>query len=85
MSLEEESRKGKEVQSLAENPVFQSAMTAVKAKIYSQWASTSFFQRRKREELWKMMRIAEVFESELVQAVENGKAAEAFLKSKNKK
>ena len=84
MTPEEEMRRGQQAEQVLCNPEFQRAITHVKAKIFDQWCATKFFQRRKREELWKMMRIAEDFEVQLEKAVSGGKFAKKKIEDTEK-
>lgn len=56
---------GEQAEAVIVNPAYQQAMVRLRAKMFEQFGGTGFFQRRKREELWKMKRVMDDFEQEL--------------------
>lgn len=63
--LEDDVFYGEHAQALTTNPAYQAAIARMQAKLFEQFGSTGIFQRRKREELWKMQRLFNSFQQEL--------------------
>jgi hypothetical protein len=56
---------GDHAETLLSNPAYRAALTRIKARLYEGFGATGIFQKRKREELWKMQRVIDDFEQEL--------------------
>lgn len=82
--LEDEIFYGDHAQSLVTNPAYQAAMTRMKARLFDQFGSTGFFERRKREELWKMKRLLESFEQEIETMISDAALAKNDLEQERK-
>lgn len=76
MTPDEKHKRGVLAAQVLDNPVYRESITAMKAEIFSQWASTKWFQYRKRNELWRMYRAAEVVEANLAKALNRAKLAQ---------
>ncbi len=74
MSSQEISR-GELARQIVDNPLYSEAITATKAKLLDDWASTKWFQVRKREQYWRMYRSTEAIESYLAKTITTGKMA----------
>jgi hypothetical protein len=57
-------------------PIVQS----MREEVFKQIQSSSFFQRRERENCYKMLRTIDLFENRLKRQIDNGKVAESKLK-----
>ena len=63
--IEDDIYYGDHAQTLTTNPAYEAAIARMKADLFGQFGSTGIFQRRKREELWKMIRLLDSFELKL--------------------
>lgn len=63
--LEDDVFHGDHAEALVTNPAYQAAITRMRARLFDNFGATGIFQRRKREELWKMKRVIDDFEQEL--------------------
>lgn len=82
--LEDDIYHGGHAESLLANPAYQAAMMRLKAGLFEQFGDTGLFQKRKREALWRMTRVAEKFESELEQMIRDASIAKEDLKQLEK-
>lgn len=82
--LEDDIFYGDHAESLVNNPAYQAAMIRLKAKLFDQFGSSGIFQRRKREELWKMKRVLDDFENQLNTMMRDAKIAKQDLERKEK-
>lgn len=76
MTDEEKRQRGVLASQVLDNPLYREAITAMKASIFDQWASTKWFQYRKRNELWRMYRAAETVEAGLAKTLNRAKLAQ---------
>lgn len=72
MSPEQEAILAQEV---LKNPAYQSAIARVKGQYFSDWADTKWFQFKKREKIWALMRAVIELESEFQFALNEGAIA----------
>lgn len=84
MNPTEEISRGVLASQILDNPIYAEAMTAVKADLFSQWASTSWHQYRKRQELWRMYRAAEGIEARIAKVMSTGRLGRATLDNKER-
>lgn len=76
MTSEEKQQRGVLAAQVLDNPLYKESMTAMKGEIFDQWASTKWFQYRKRNELWRMYRAAETVEAYLAKTLNRAKLAQ---------
>jgi len=81
--LEDEVFYGGHAETLASNPAYQAAITRIRARLFDSFGSTGFFQRRKRDEIWRMKRVIDDFEQELEIMIRDGKLAQQDLNDEN--
>jgi hypothetical protein len=72
-------QEAKHVKEIIDNPAYQAAIARVKGNYYSDLVDSGYFQRRKREYIYKMMRVIVDFEVELRRALNDG-----LIAAKNK-
>ena len=75
---------GDHAETVINNPAYQQALIRMKAKLFENFGKTGIFQRRKREELWKMKRILDDFEQEFEIMLRDKAIAEHDLKKEQK-
>ena len=85
--LEDDVFYGDHAETLVTNPAYQAAIVRMNAKLFESFGGTGIFQKRKREELWKMKRVLDDFQNELELMIRDGNLAKDDLqnyeKSKN--
>jgi hypothetical protein len=79
MIAEQEVQRGVLAQQVLDNPVYQEAVTAIKAKLFDDWASTKWYQHKKRQEIWRMYRAAESIESQIQKVMQTGRLGQQTL------
>ena len=84
MTPEQEVQRGELARQVIENPIYQEAMTATKAKLFDEWASTKWYQHKKRQEIWRMYRAAESVESSISRVMTAGKFGRQTIDSKQR-
>lgn len=77
--LEDDIYYGDHAETLTTNPAYQAAIARMQAKLFEQFGSTGIFQRRKREELWKMQRLFNSFQQELEAMLQDAAIARSDL------
>jgi hypothetical protein len=58
-----------------ENPIYTESVIQYRASLVDQWASTKWFQYRKRQEIWRMYRCVEAVEHGISKVFTAGKLA----------
>jgi hypothetical protein len=88
MSLENERSRGEMARQVIENPLFQEAFIAKKAKIMSDFEATKFRDQDVRDELWRKMQTLRDIEHYFTSILSTGKMANQEIsrlqKMKNK-
>ena len=84
MTPEQEVNRGELARQVLENPIYAEAVTAVKAKLFDDWANTKYFQYKKRQEIWRMYRAAESIESQIEKVMQTGKLGRQTLDHREK-
>lgn len=79
MSEQHEINRGEYARQILENPIYQEGITAIKAKIFDDWANTNWLQYRKRQECWRLYRAAEALENYIQKVLTTGKMARKSL------
>lgn len=79
MTPEEEVSRGRLAEQVLDNPVYREAITITRAKLFDEWASTKWYQGRKRQEIWRMYRAIDGIESEIDRVMKTGKLGRATL------
>lgn len=85
MKPEEIIRKGEKAEQIMKNPVYAEAMNAVKERVFNEIRKTGLFHKRKREEMYKLMRAADIFEGELNKYLNDMLVEKEKLKQKKPK
>lgn len=65
-------QKGLAVKRILNDPLLKEALQSMRDDCYQSIESSAFFQRRNREEAYKLLRTINSFENKLKKAVENG-------------
>jgi len=65
-------------------PLFREAMIAIRAEYTEAFAKTKFHQTAERDELWRKMQTADMFEKYLKKVIATGKLGAANWKQKRK-
>ena len=73
--IEEKRQKGVLAAQVLDNPEYQYAIKKTKSDIFELWASTKWYEHRKRNEFWRMYRAAEQIESNLKKTLNRAKLA----------
>ena len=63
--LEDEVFYGEQVELIVSNPAYQAAIARMKANLFSSFERTTFFDRRERHAIWRMIKTITNFEEEL--------------------
>jgi hypothetical protein len=84
MNPELEVQRGVLAQQIVDNPIYQEAITATKAKLFDEWASTKWYQHKKRQEIWRMYRAAESIEAQIQKVMHTGKMGRQTLDNREK-
>ena len=79
MNPEQEVQRGELARQILENPIYIEAVTATKARLFDDWANTSWYQHRKRQEIWRMYRATESIEAQIQKVMQTGKMGRATL------
>lgn len=79
MNINQEINRGELARQVIENPIYAEAIIATKAKLFDDWASTKWYQHRKRQEIWRMYRAAESIENYLSRIMDTGKLGRQTL------
>lgn len=64
---------------ISDHPVFKSVIQGMKDTLYTQIAKSSFWQKREREEAYRMLRTIESFEGQFTRKINKGKKAANLL------
>lgn len=75
---------GEHAETLVTNPAYQQALVRMRAKLFEQFGNTGIFQKRKREELWRMIRVVDSFEQELEIMIRDSKLAKQDLEQEKR-
>ena len=75
---------GDHAEALVSNPAYQQALIRMRAKLFDQFGQSGIFQKRKREELWRMKRVMDSFEQELEIMIRDSILAQDDLKQEQK-
>ena len=76
MRNEEKLTRAIHAKELVDNPLFQEIIQGEKSDLFDEWAGTKWFQWRKREKLWSMVKACLSIENKLKKAVNDGKMVE---------
>ena len=79
-----EVNRGELARQVADNPIYQEALIAYKAKLMDDFQKTTFKQHDERDEIWRKMQTLNNFEGVFLQIMEDGRVAEATLAQKVK-
>jgi|GEM_PF-5672887 len=82
--MNNEINRGELARQVFENPIYQEAITANKARLFDMWASTKWFQVRKREAIWRMYRDAEVNQNYIEKCITTGNMARKVQDDQNR-
>ena len=82
--MNNEINRGELARQLLSNPIYKEALVATKADLMNQWASTKWFQVRKREAYWRMYRAVESVESHVKHVLDTGEMARQQEANKQK-
>lgn len=79
MNPNQEISRGVLAQQVLDNPIYIEAITATKANLFNEWASTKWYQGKKRQEIWRMYRAAEALEVSMQRVMQTGKLGRATI------
>jgi hypothetical protein len=75
---------GRIAKELQENPIFAGVFTAEKARIFSEFSRSKWYQHRLRQSLWAQIKAVNEIEDKIQRAVNVGLLAEEELKRQQK-
>lgn len=73
--MNNEINRGELARQLLENPIYRESIMVTKAKLMDEWASTKWFQVRKREAFWRMYRAIESVQFHIEKVMKTGEMA----------
>ena len=76
---QDEIRRGVLAQQVIDNPIFQEAILRVKGRLMAEFEGTKFFQRKKRDEIWRTFQNLKSIEAEIKKVMTSGKVGERTL------
>lgn len=84
MKEEQEISRGVLAQQILDNPIYSEAVIATKAALFDEWASTKWYQHKKRQEIWRMYRAAEGIEDRIRKVMVTGKLGRQSLDNRDR-
>lgn len=76
---------GEKAEQILKNPVYAKAMEGMKMRFFNELKRTGILQKRKREEIYRLLRAADVFEGELNKYLNDMLVEKAKLNQKKPK
>lgn len=73
-----------EARRVIESPAYKTAMMVVKAKVVQDFENTNLFQKRKREDAWRKLKLLRSLEAELKKQIESGALEEKRRETRNR-
>jgi len=80
-----ESVRGNQAAEVLNNPIYQEAFVAIRARLMSEFQNTKFRQSKQRDEIWRQMQTVEQVQKHLEKVMQSGRISEATIVQRGKK
>lgn len=77
--------RGNQATEVLNNPIYQEAFTAIRAKLMDEFQKTKFRQSKLRDEIWRQMKSVDQVQKHLEQVMRSGQISEATIARRSKK
>lgn len=77
--------RGNQATEVLNNPIYQEAFTAIRAKLMDEFQKTKFRQSKLRDEIWRQMKCVDQVQKHLEQVMRSGQISEATIARRSKK